>query len=58
MANKNLISVEALVYLKYDKESFKIGDKFNVRAEDAQEMVNNHYVELLGEVQAVQSEGE
>ncbi|MBY6871673.1 hypothetical protein HYH37_00405 [Clostridium botulinum] len=44
---ENLVKAKAKVYLKYDKDFFKIGEELKVRIEDAKEMVEKEYVELL-----------
>ncbi|MBU5268897.1 DUF7210 family protein [Clostridium tepidum] len=44
---KAIIKVRALVNIKYDKDCFKIGDEFEVRTEDSEEMTKKGYVESL-----------
>lgn len=50
MATKKTVKATALVNLKYDKDCFRIGDKLKVRIEDATDMVEKFYIELLEEV--------
>ncbi|HBJ2602288.1 TPA: hypothetical protein LA751_001567 [Clostridium botulinum] len=47
---ENLVKAKAKVYLKYDKDFFKIGEELKVRIEDAKEMVEKEYIELLEEL--------
>lgn len=63
--NKNteenkMVKVEALVYLKYDKECFKIGDNFEVGVEDIEDMTGKGYVKALEIIidEQVSEEGE
>lgn len=59
MASKKTIQAKALVNLKYDKNCFKISDELKVRVDDAKEMVERGYIELLDEVSNVnEDEGE
>lgn len=58
MAKKNLVKVKALVNLKYDKECVSIDENFKVRTEDATEMSEKGYVELLDEILEENPEGE
>ncbi|MDI3114941.1 hypothetical protein QJK47_04670 [Clostridioides difficile] len=53
MAKKkeNLMQVKALVYLKYDNDCYKIDDIFEIRKADKGLMVENGYIEVLGEVE-------
>ncbi|EIS9472664.1 hypothetical protein [Clostridioides difficile] len=53
MAKKkeNLMQVKALVYLKYDNDCYKIDDIFEIRKADQELMVENGYIEVLGEVE-------
>ncbi|HBE8973303.1 DUF7210 family protein [Clostridioides difficile] len=53
MAKKkeNLMQVKALVYLKYDNDCYKIDDIFEIRKADKELMVENGYIEVLGEVE-------
>ncbi|WP_443660487.1 DUF7210 family protein [Clostridium algidicarnis] len=57
MAKKNLVKAKALVNIKYDKDCFEVGDELKVRIEDAEEMSQKGYVELLGELPE-ESEGQ
>lgn len=41
-----LYNAIALVYLKYDKECYKIGDKFQVREDDAKELEEKGYANI------------
>lgn len=41
-----LYNATALVYLKYDKECYKIGDKFQVREDDAKELKEKGYANI------------
>lgn len=59
MAKAKMIEVKALVNLKYDKEPISINEEFKVRIEDATEMAQKGYVEILDEVpEEKEGEGE
>ncbi len=47
---ENLVKAKVKVYLKYDKDCFKIGEEIKIRIEDAKEMVEKEYIELLEEL--------
>lgn len=49
---KQTIKAKALVFLKYDKDCYKIGDELNVRVEDAPRMIEKGYIEALEEIAA------
>ncbi|KEH91678.1 hypothetical protein Z962_p0055 (plasmid) [Clostridium botulinum C/D str. BKT12695] len=53
MASKKTIQAKALVNLKYDKDCFNIGDKFKVKVDDATEMLERCYIELLEDLSNV-----
>lgn len=45
--NKQVMcKAKALVFIKYDKTSYKPGDEFKVRIEDAKELNENGYAEV------------
>lgn len=50
MAKEKLFKAKALVNLKYDQEVKKIGDELGVRKDDAKEMFERGYIELLEEL--------
>lgn len=56
-SEKKLMTVKALVNLKYDENCFDIDDELTVREEDAKEMIKKGYVELLDETPE-ENEGE
>ncbi|NFD54677.1 hypothetical protein EXN53_03105 [Clostridium botulinum] len=58
MANKKTVKAKALVNLKYDKDCLKIGNELKVRIEDALDMVEKEYIELLEEIPEENQEGE
>lgn len=41
-----LYIAEALIYIKYDKEDYKPGDKFEVRESDVKELKENGYAKV------------
>ncbi|AVP54528.1 Uncharacterised protein [Clostridium tetani] len=43
--------VKALVNIKYDESYFKIGDEFDIRSEDSEEMTKKGYVESLEKIE-------
>lgn len=56
--NENKIKVRALVNITYDENSFKIGEDFNVRVMDAQELEERCFVEVLEDLITQENEEE
>lgn len=43
---ENLYNAKALVYIKYDNEDYKPGNKFEVRESDVKELKENGYAKV------------
>ncbi|MBU3205133.1 hypothetical protein [Clostridium algidicarnis] len=50
MATKKTVKAKALLNLKYDKDCFEADSELKIRIEDAGEMSEKGYIELLGEL--------
>lgn len=50
MAKEKLFKAKALVNLKYDQEIKGIGEELAIRKEDARELSERGYIELLEEL--------
>lgn len=52
MAKEKLFKAKALTNLKYDQEVKRIGEELGVRKEDAKEMSERGYIEMLEDLPA------